>query len=286
MPHAAPRPAFPAAPGADPATAGVVRLVLDRGAAGAAVATAFLVAGRRGRFLATAFHNLSGGLTPGERFLRGLPPNPLSFEVHLGAVRVGRFSAYVGGRSLFRVHPDPGLRGGCDVAALDFGVLEAVAGGPLPRAFLEAPAVNEAPAVPGHGQVTDMYLPAGRGVLVLGYPGGRDYAGRPLAVGCALAAAPDPAMPYLAVSGPTSRGCSGAPAVARDFGGYLALGPTGLGRARPGLAVADQWLGLYSGRLTRLGTGGPGPATIQVGVVWTAGVVLETGEDGVPDFLP
>ncbi len=285
MPQAGPPAALFAGPGPDPAAAGVVRLVLDRGAAGKAVATAFLAWGGRGRFLATAFHNLSGGLTPQERFLGGQPPRPLSFEILLGGASVGRFPAYVGGRSLFRVHPDPEVRRSCDVAVLDFGALEALADAALPGSFLEAAGVNEPCPRPGHCRVADMFLPAGRGVLVLGFPGGRDYAGGPLAVACALAAAPDPAMPFLPVSGPTDRGCSGAPAVARDFGGYFALDRDGPRRDLAGLAVVDQWLGLYSGRLTRLRFGGEGPATVQVGAVWTAGLVLEIGEAGVPDFL-
>ncbi len=286
MPDVASPEAFPEGPGPDPACAGVVRLTLDRAGEGRAVATAFLVRGARGRYLATAFHNLSGGLAPWARFGRGLVPGPVSFEAHLGELRIGRFAAYVGGRSLFRVHGDEEVRRGCDVAVLDVAVLEACADGPLPRAFFEAAAINEATGDPAHGRVEDMFLPAGRDALVLGFPGGRDFAGGPLAVGCKIAAVPDPAMPYVPVSGPTSRGCSGAPVVAREFGGYLALGANGPRRARTDLAVVDQWLGLYSGRLTRLRDDGAGPATIQVGVVWTAGLVLEIGADGVPDFLP
>jgi hypothetical protein len=285
MPEAvAPRPEF--SPGPDPLAGSVARLVLDRGPTARAVATAFLAKGRRGRFLATAFHNLSGGLAPGDRFAQGLPPRALDLEIHLGSLRVGRFASYVGGRSLFRVHPDPEIRRACDVAVLDFTALEACADAPLPGAFLDALGINEQPDGPGYGRVTDMFLPAGRDALVLGFPGGRDFAGTPLAVGCKIAAAPDPTMPYLPISGPTAQGCSGAPAVARDFGGYLALGPGGPQPAGGDLAVVDQWLGLYSGRLTRLRNDGPGPGTIQIGVVWTAGLVLDIGDAGVPDFLP
>lgn len=270
----------------EPMTGSVARLALDFGQSGRAVASAFLVKGRRGRFLATAFHNVSGGVSPGERFARNLRSRPLVLEIWLGDVWVGRFPTSVGGRSLFRVHPDPEVRRRCDVAVLDYPALAACAEVPLPQAFLDAPGINEHPCGPVHGRVEDMFLPAGRDALVLGFPGGRDFAGGPIAVCCQIAAAPDARMPYVLVSGPTSTGCSGAPAVARDFGGYLSLGPGGPRRSHGELAVVDQWLGLYSGRLTRLQDDGARPGTTQIGVVWTAGLVLEIGDAGVPVFCP
>jgi hypothetical protein len=267
-------------------TGSVARLVLDFGPSGRAVASACLVRGRRGRFLATAFHNVSGGVSPEDRFVLGLPPRPLRIEVWLGDLPVGQFVTYAGGQSLFRVHPDPEKRRQCDVAVVDYALLEANAEAPLPRPFLEAVGVNEPLPGPVYGRVEDMFLPSGRDALVLGYPGGRDFAGRPIAACCKIAAIPDAGMPYILVSGPTSSGCSGAPVVARDFGGYFALGPSGPRRIRRELAVADQWLGLYSGRLQRLfSTGQPGPRTTQIGVIWTAAMVLAIGDAGIPDFL-
>jgi hypothetical protein len=263
----------------------VVRLVLDFGPAGRAVASGFLVMGRRGRFLATAFHNCSGGISPESRFGRERQPRPLSIEFWHDETQVGRFPTYVGGRSLFRVHPDPEVRRGCDVAVFDCDLLASLADPPLPPEFLDLPGINEHPPGSVHGRVEDMFLPSGRDALVLGFPGGRDFAGGPIAAGCKIAAAPKARMPYLLVSGPTSSGCSGAPVLARDFGGYLALGPSGPRPARPDLAVVDQWLGLYSGRLRRLHDDGTRAALTQIGVVWTCGLVLDVGNEGVPDFF-
>ncbi|MHC1711390.1 MAG: hypothetical protein AB9872_04480 [Solidesulfovibrio sp.] len=281
-----PEPLFNAAASRDPMAGSVVKLVLDFGPSERAVATAFLVKGRYGRFLATAFHNVSGGISPYGRFYHGLPPRLPRIEVWCGDVLVGHFPAYAGGRSLFRVHPDPEVRRQCDVAVVDYALLEANADAPLVASFLEAAGVNEHPVGSVHGRVDDMFLPAGRDALVLGFPGGRDFAGGPIAVCCKIAAAPDVRMPYVLLSGPTCTGCSGAPALARDFGGYFSLGPQGPRRVLRAVPVVDQWLGLYSGRLTRLlQNNQPGPHTIQIGVVWTAASILEIGENGTPDFL-
>ncbi|MTJ80193.1 MAG: hypothetical protein F8N37_04100 [Telmatospirillum sp.] len=275
---------------ADPLTASVVRLVLHFGPDDRAVATGFLVAGRTGRFVATAFHNLSGGVSPYRRFALLEPPRPLEVEVWQGGDLIARFPTYAGGRSLFRVHRDPVMRAQCDIAAIDYGLLEANrAGGRLPDAFLATPGVNEPRTGPVYGRVRDMFLPAGRDVLVPGYPGGRDYAGRPIAVCCKIAAEPDDAMPFMLLSGPTSSGCSGAPVVARqcllpEGGGYFPAGAAAPARLPGDIRVIDQWLGLYSGRLTSVGHDGDRlPAVTQIGVAWTITLVRATGDDGVPD---
>jgi hypothetical protein len=277
---------FSTAASRDPMAGSVVKLVLDFGPSERAVASGFLVKGRHGRFLATAFHNVSGGISPYGRFFQGLPPRLLQIEVWWDDALVGHFPTYAGGRSLFRVHHDPELRRQCDVAVVDYALLEANADVLLPPSFLEAAGVNEHPVGPVHGRVDDMFLPSGRDALVFGFPGGRDFAGGPIAVCCKIAAVPDARMPYVLLSGPTCTGCSGAVVVARDFGGYFAMGPQGPRRVLRELPVVDQWLGLYSGRLTRLFRNEqPGPRTIQVGVVWTAASILEIGENGTPDFL-
>jgi len=270
----------------DPLFDSVVRLFLDFGDAGQAVGSAFLVNGRHGRFIATAFHNLSGGISPFDRFHLDFPPRPLSIDVWYGGVRLGRFPTYAGGRSLFSVHPDREMRKQCDVAIIDYALLEANADAGLPRRFLEAKGVNEQSSDATHGYVQDMFLPAGRDALILGFPGGRDFAGRPIAVCCKLAAPPEAEMPYLLVSGPTYSGCSGAVAFARDYGGYFAETRSGLARAMRDHPVVDQWLGLYSGRLTSLRREeAEAPRTTQIGVVWTAGIIQEIGDHGVPDVL-
>lgn len=271
----------------DPVSSQVVKLVLDFGGKFWAVGAGFIISCPKGRCVATAFHNFSGGLSPMARFQGGEPPRPLTVEAVFEGETVARFRPYSKGRSLFRVHPDALECGNCDVAVVDFDVLAAHAlEGCENSEFWSLPGIN----VCGNGrrrgyvQVSDMYLSAGHDVLVFGYPGGRDFREGPIGVGCKIAAQAGDDEPCILLSGHTSTGCSGAPAVARGFGGYISLDEEGLVRKQREVPIIDQWLGLYSGRLESVGSG-LGAKKTQIGVVWSSRTVLEVSCDGIHDTL-
>ncbi len=266
----------------------VVKLALDFGFKGWAVGTGFLLAGVNGPCVATAFHNCSGGISPMARFKGEARPNPLHIEMFFEGQRVARFAPYGKGCSLFRVHPDMERAGWCDVAVLDLDSLRHVQdenGASSP--FWTNPGIYTTFAKCGGGDyalVTDMFLAAGHDALVFGYPGGRDFHESPIGVSCKIAALTEIKEPRLLLSGHTSAGCSGAPVVAREFGGYFSIGSSGLVRRCPDVPLVDQWLGLYSGRLENIGAG-PSARNTQIGVVWSARIVREVADMGVHDPL-
>jgi len=272
----------------DPVSSQVVKLVLDFGGGKYwAVGAGFMLSGPSGPFMATAFHNFSGGLSPAARFQGRQPPRPLQVELVFEGRTVARFAPYEKGRSLFRVHPHAQICGNCDVAVVDYDDLRAhAAEDGADSRFWELPGINAYGNgnCRGYRQVSDMYLSAGHDVIVFGYPGGRDFREGPIGVGCKIAAQAGQAEPCLLLSGHTSTGCSGAPAVARGFGGYIAMDEGGLVRKERDAPITDQWLGLYSGRLESVGSG-LGAKKTQIGVVWSSHTVMEVAEHGMRDNL-
>ncbi|MCJ2163436.1 MULTISPECIES: hypothetical protein [unclassified Pseudodesulfovibrio] len=222
------------------------------------------------------------------RFKDREAPNPLRIELFYDGHHVASFSPYEKDRSLFRVHPDMEGAGWCDVAVLDLADLrdkKKEEGENSP--FWTHPGIDTSAAPPhsaAYALVTDMFLAAGRDALVFGYPGGRDFHEMPIGVGCKIAALTGAKEPGLLLSGHTSAGCSGAPVIARDFGGYHTLESAGLVRKHCEIPLVDQWLGLYSGRLENVGAGYHDGNT-QIGVVWSARIVNEVATTGIYEVL-
>ncbi len=276
-------------PQADPALSQVVKLILHFGQHKKAVGAGFIFSCGAKTWLATTFHNLSGGISPMARFRDRAQPRPVMVDIVHQGKSVARFSPYAKGKSLFQVHPDPCGIGGCDVATLELETLaEHKTDGAHNTLFWTLPGLDTttcgAPDCDGYALVSDMFLPTGHDALVFGYPGGYDYRDHPIGVSCKIAAQAGDVEPCLLLSGHTTSGCSGAPVIAREFGGYFSLSSDGLKKRRPDTALVDQWLGLYSGRLENTGPGQQ-PHNTQIGVVWSALTAQEVARDGVRDRI-
>ncbi|WP_147820147.1 hypothetical protein [Salidesulfovibrio onnuriiensis] len=269
----------------DPAAANVVRLVLTFGDSSQAIGTAFLVSGPDCPHLVTALHNFTGGVSAMARKRGDRAPRKVLVTMYHGPDKVAAFSPYQGTQGIFRMHPRPEENDWCDIASVSCDALrEWAAPEALDHPFWELAGIDMPHTEKGYAQVEDMYLPTGKGALLFGFPGGRDYREHPIGVSCALAAGL-PRESYILLSGHMHAGCSGAPVVAREFGGYFALREDGPVRTLRDTPVVDQWLGLYSGRLLDMGAPGLASAETQVGVVWTPELVREVVDRGVPDSL-
>lgn len=275
----------------DPVSACIVKLILTLEPNLWAVGTGFVLSDPDGPCLATAFHNLSGGISSRTRFGAQIPPRPVLVEVMYAGETVARFMPYADGRSLFRVHKNLLTRSvddQWDVAIMD---MDRLRGYMTDRAdtnpLWEQRGINEmhADCEDAYVQVEDMFLPAGRSALVFGFPGGRDFSGQPIAVSGSIAAHGGDTAPYLLLSGHTSAGCSGGPVVAREFGGYFRHEKECLIRHTPSAPLVDQWIGLYSGRLEPAATDNGPQEITQVGVVWSAQTVRSVVQYGVYDRL-
>lgn len=266
----------------------VVKLILDFGHNSWAVGSGFLLPGMNGTCMATTFHNFSGGISPMARFKDGAMPNPLRIDLFYEGQRMAGFTPYGKDRSLFRVHPDMQASGWCDVAVLDLAELKTEQDEEEKNSnFWTHPGIDVSSAPrynADYALVTDMFLAAGHDALVFGYPGGRDFHEMPIGVSCKIAALTEEKEPGLLLSGHTSAGCSGAPVVAREFGGYNSLGPSGLVRKNNSIPLVDQWVGLYSGRLENIGEGQLAGNT-QIGVVWSARTINEVATKGIYEAL-
>lgn len=263
----------------------VVQLALNFGQSRWGVGAGFVVAGRNGPFVATAFHNLSGGVSVEER-KAGAYPNPVQVELYYEGREVAKFMPYVRQRSLFRMqdHPEKEKAGWCDVATLSLSTLaEWKTKGDEDEPFWSCPGIGADLESRDYALRDDMFLAAGRDTLVFGYPGGREYFGDPIGVGCKIASCGGQEPQFL-LCGPSSAGCSGAPVVARDFGGYWHKREGILERKSPHVPIVDQWLGLYSGRLESVGSSAERDST-QIGVVWSAQSVQMVAFAGTRDSI-
>jgi len=278
----------------DPVSACIVKLILTLEPNLWAVGTGFVLSGPEGPCLATAFHNLSGGISAQARFGAHIPPRPVLVDVVYAGESVAHFMPYADGKSLFRVHKNLMTRSGdyqCDVAVMDMALLRShITDKADDNPLWEQKGIcaMHADCADAYVQGEDMFLPAGRSVLVFGFPGGRDFNGQPIAVSGSIAAHDGDTAPYLLLSGHTSAGCSGGPVVAREFGGYFRHEKECLIRHTPSAPLVDQWIGLYSGRLEPAAnaTANKGPQEItQVGVVWSAQTVRSVVQFGVCDRL-
>lgn len=262
----------------DPIQNYLIKIIIDLGDESWAVGSGFILYYKKTQYLVTAFHNLSGGISAEAHFKQKFPPRPSRIELYYADQLLLSFVPYVHNKSLFTVHPAATHLRGCDVATINLHTI-------IPEGItipnwnntLGFPigSTQETPEPPHH-IVTDMFLPAGSNALVYGYPGGRDYNGRPIAVGSKIAAY-DPNEPTILLSGYTSSGCSGGMVIARDTNGYLKTDSNNhLTRALNSYPLVDQLLGVYAGRLEGLTTGSSSFIRTHIGVVWTTQVILET----------
>ncbi|MFK4765230.1 hypothetical protein ACI3L3_10690 [Desulfobaculum sp. SPO524] len=270
----------------DPARDSVVRIILNLGDAGHAVGSGFVVAGPGGPSVITAFHSLSGGVCLRERLRAKTMPPPMRGSIRHGAEVIAEFPLYQRGISIFLRHPAPERANWCDVACIPFDTLTLYAVGASRAArFWSLPGIDLPRVDDGATLVDDMAVPVGKPVLLYGYPGGRDFWGAPIGVSATIAAHA-PERSFLLISGDMDMGCSGAPAMAREFGGYMRSAQDGPQHVASRTPIVDQWLGMYSGRLYAVDAARQVTQhETSVGVVWTPETIRDVITDGVPDVL-
>jgi hypothetical protein len=246
------------------------------------------------------------GITPAERFGDRHPRAPALFELWNFGVPIGIIERP---EQRYLVHPAfRDLQ--CDVAALDVSdivpsenALPAVANGSVIEGCFTLdkrmsglrliPSINDLPARGElHTTVEDMFLPIGQDVTLFGFPGARDFQFSPIGVNTKIASSQFDESPFMLVSGPVFRGCSGGPAIARAFGGYhIVTRRAGsydynITDLHPGYAVIDQFLGIYAGRYeSRDGDfADEGDKGVQIGVVWKSSLLEDIAIHGIPDI--
>lgn len=299
----------------DPIADATVKLVAydSGGAANGKVASGFIVEGNKGRFLITNYHVLLG-ISPKARFENANPKFESEIEVWHGGVPIGRLRPGVCQEYL--VHPNF-RQILCDIAAvpIDLFYPSPLAKKGLGPNFLfegRADGFHLVDSLNGihkreinigvfhHQCVEDMFLPIGRDATVFGYPGAYEFNFSPIGVNTKIASDAYGDEPSLLLSGPVYKGCSGAPVSARSIGGYQAFrerNQLGLGGSESlvyaieieygAVALADQILGIYSGRLSAKDDE-PNVAIdggLGIGQVWKWRLVLEVMEEGIVDRL-
>lgn len=140
----------------------------------------------------------------------------------------------------------------------------------VPGADLTPVCINELPTT------SDMSMPVGADVFVLGYPYGITRTGllpiwKRASIATEFALDVD-GLPCFLVDTATREGMSGAPVVRRSFNAYTDV--HGNGHIDPG--VYNKFLGVYSGR--RVG----GLDEAQLGVIWKESVITQIVNDPMP----
>lgn len=152
-----------------------------------------------------------------------------------------------------------------------------------------------------HIFVQDKFLSVSSDTTIFGFPAGIDFDGYAVGINTKLASQFYCDSPYFLISGTAYSGCSGAPVVARSFGGYQALTPPDIDRVKGVVGrtasrhythayqdlkvpIIDQLVGIYSGRM--LGPVEKGAEERGWGFVcqvWRWSLVIETIRNGIPD---
>lgn len=121
---------------------------------------------------------------------------------------------------------------------------------------------------------TDLAVPIGGEVFILGYPFGIGPLGLPIWKRGSIASEPDVADPYMLVDSASRQGMSGSPVILRSWNThFMANGNVAMsGGAR------TKFIGIYSGRLAT-----KDPFDAQLGIVWPAKLIDEIVAGGVRD---
>jgi len=239
-------------------------------------------------FLVTNLHNFTGWDYGRGRALSptGMTPDAVKLQLEIvlkvhGDVNetTGLLVTYPildeGGAPFWLWHPVHGDR--VDVAVLPLG--------PSPFSELldhrDPPATLATVAVNAHPGWIDYEVEAGDDAFVLGFPHGlHGGGGLPIWKRASIASEPDfdiDGLPKLLVDTATRPGMSGSPVIAVRRGWTQ---PRGGAIADSVVGQADQFLGVYSGRL------GDDPMGLQLGIVWKARLISEIIAGGQVGRLP